>query len=145
MLNPSTADAETDDPTIRRCIDFGKSFGSKGIIVVNLYAWRATDPRSLGKRGLSDCIGPDNRTYIVAACEIAGRSEIDGLVDGEVVCAWGTHKIATMERVSETMKWIRAAYPDIPKCFGTTRSGAPKHPLYLPKHPDLQPYKGPWL
>lgn len=49
MLNPSTADAEIDDPTITRCIGFAKSWGFGGLMVGNLWAYRATDPKELKK------------------------------------------------------------------------------------------------
>jgi hypothetical protein len=52
-LNPSTADAHEDDPTIRRCIRFARDWGHGGLIMLNLFAWRSTDPR-----GLLDAIFP---------------------------------------------------------------------------------------
>ena len=47
MLNPSTADAQQDDPTIRRCMDFAKRWGFGGIEACNLFDWRATDPKAV--------------------------------------------------------------------------------------------------
>ena len=58
MLNPSTADAMQDDPTIRKCIGFAKRLGFGGIEVVNLFAYRATDPRDLRANGYQ--VGPDD-------------------------------------------------------------------------------------
>jgi hypothetical protein len=65
MLNPSTADERTLDPTIRRCIGFAKAWGFGGIDVVNLFAWRTTDPAALAR--VADPIGPRNDGMIAAA------------------------------------------------------------------------------
>lgn len=110
MLNPSTADADVDDPTIRRCISFSKREGFGWLVVVNLYAYRATDPAVL--RTVADPIGPDNNGHIETA--------IEGTVT--TVAAWGAH---------EPPPWsqIRQGYPM--DCLGTTKAGHPRHPLYV--------------
>src|ERR1700731_2978902 len=77
MLNPSTADAEVDDPTIRSCMRLAKQMGHGSFEVVNLFAWRATDPREL--HTASDPVGPENDRVIEAA---VNRCDI-------VICAWG--------------------------------------------------------
>lgn len=77
MLNPSTADGTQDDPTICRCINFAKSWGMGGLMVVNLFAWRATKPDDLLRA--ADPIGPENDRYIDEACRMAQF----------VVAAWG--------------------------------------------------------
>jgi hypothetical protein len=111
-LNPSTADETTDDPTIRRCIDFARRWGYARLTMINLYAFRATDPRDL--RAASDPVGPDND------CTIA---KVVGGVD-LVVVAWGVH--ADSERAARVLALIGA-----PHCLGTTKAGAPRHPLYV--------------
>ncbi len=63
MLNPSTADADVDDPTIRRCIGFSKAWGYNALTVVNLFAWRATSPRDLC--AVEDPVGPDNEAHLI--------------------------------------------------------------------------------
>ena len=78
-LNPSTADATHDDPTIRRCIGFARRWGAGGVDVVNLYAFRATKPRDLF--AADDPVGPDNDAWIDAVVARADR----------VVLAWGHH------------------------------------------------------
>lgn len=134
MLNPSTADASIDDPTIRRCIRFAKDFGSSGLIVVNLFAWRAADPDELFSEDC-DVTGPENHAYVVQACDLAAQHEDNGRggmhVPGKVICAWGAHPAATREQQATVLGWIEEAYGP-PFCLGRTKDGSPKHPLYLP-------------
>jgi hypothetical protein len=77
MLNPSTASATEDDPTIRRCVGYAKRDGFPAIEVVNLFALRATDPKALTT--VADPIGPENDAHVQAAADRAGR----------IVAAWG--------------------------------------------------------
>jgi hypothetical protein len=80
MLNPSTADASVDDPTIRKCIGFAKANNFGAIEVFNLFAWRATNPKELvEKRGFADVVGPENDSYLAGIPSWA-----------TVVCAWGS-------------------------------------------------------
>lgn len=127
MLNPSTADAELDDPTIRRCIGFSKGWGHGALAVVNLFAWRATDPKEL--RQVADPVGPDNDRHLVAALE--QRPSM-------VICAWGQPKNRLMvNRVAAVHQNLAAARHRgllqrfTITCLGHTDTGAPKHPLYL--------------
>lgn len=115
MLNPSTADAKLDDPTIRRCMAFAALFGYDGIVVLNLYAFRATKPADLWTQ--SDPIGLENDAHL------------EMLTSGDdVLCAWGVN--ARPERVAYVVKLIQAAGGRL-KCLGTTKHGAPRHPLYV--------------
>ena len=118
MLNPSTADAEVDDPTIRRCIGFAKREGCGGIEVVNLYALRCTRPIHLLDH--PDPEGPDNP--FAWATALFDRSP------SYIVAAWGAH--ATMPDLppSESLRGYCAG-PML--CLGTTTEGAPRHPLYV--------------
>ena len=119
MLNPSTADERSDDPTIRRCIGFAKGWGYSGLIVGNLFALRATDP-----------------TMLLAACDpVGGAANARALVDlleeaTLILCAWGRF-VGVGQRGKEAIALIRAR-GRLPHCLGLTRSGAPRHPLYLP-------------
>src|SRR5581483_4090035 len=81
MLNPSTADANEDDNTIGRCVSFSDSWGYSGILVANLYAYRATDPKTL--KAAADPIGPENYRYIRALSERAAL----------VVVGWGGYRV----------------------------------------------------
>lgn len=118
MLNPSTADASLDDPTIRRCIGFAKAWGCGALSVVNLYAFRSTDPKGLWIA--EDPVGPDNDDHLSAA---ALGAAISGW---PLVAAWGAN--AKPDRVSHVL-----ALPgmDALTALGTTKDGAPRHPLYL--------------
>ncbi len=130
MLNPSTADAMIDDPTIRRCMRFARREKAGGIIVVNLYGLRATDPAEL--RRYSDPFGPDNRANILAVGNQAFRAGVP------VVCAWGTGG------------WVKSADKDTIHllkstgakmvCLGKTMAGHPRHPLYVKGDQPLVAY-----
>ncbi|GAB4455936.1 MAG: DUF1643 domain-containing protein [Armatimonadaceae bacterium] len=114
MLNPSTADAEHDDPTIRRCIGFSQRWGYGSLEVVNLFAYRATLPANLF--AAPDPIGPENDRFLCQAVAQAHR----------VVAAWGVHG-ARSNRAASVLPLLGTVY-----CLGCTQSGEPRHPLYLP-------------
>lgn len=118
MLNPSTADADVDDPTIRRCRAFAHRWDCAGLLVVNLYALRATDPRELRRAGYAAAVGPENDDWLRDA---ASRAR-------DVVCAWGTN--ADLERVRQAVAIFRGAGARL-WCLGTTKDGHPRHPLYV--------------
>ena len=117
MLNPSTADAEIDDPTIRSCGRLCRSWGYGSFEVVNLFGWRATDPKELAK--VDDSVGPDNDQIALAA---ATRSDT-------VICAWGAHWMAKT-RAEDMRRLVQFQHAAL-FCLGTTKAGAPKHPLYI--------------
>ena len=121
MLNPSTADASADDPTIRRCMAFARAWGAGGIVVVNLFALRATDPRELRAQPFN-VIGPDNDWHILASTE--GR---------RVIAAWGAHggQSARDRRVMRLLEGRDVV------CLGVTKDGFPRHPLYVRR--DMKP------
>ena len=116
LLNPSVADADADDPTVRRCIGYSKRWGYGAIDVVNLFAFRATRPAYL--RRAADPIGPANDRHIREAIESAGG----------VIAAWGNEG-AWRDRHAT----VQALLPEETLCFGMTRVGQPRHPLYLAK------------
>lgn len=122
MLNPSTADALVDDTTIRKCVGFARRLGYVGILVVNLYAYRATDPRELAaarRRGV-DVVGPENDDRLRRVLTVA-TSKGDG-----VVAAWGAHARDDRVRQVLTMPGSRALCT-----LGLTANGVPRHPLML--------------
>lgn len=116
MLNPSTADASTDDPTLRRCIGFAKKWESSSVVVANLYAYRATNPKDL--LNTEDPVGPRNNGWLYRLL-----SEYD-----DVVCAWGAN--AKPDRVEQFMT-LAAESQCRTRCLGITKHGAPRHPLYI--------------
>ena len=120
MLNPSSADADIDDPTVRRCIGFGRSLGYDGIVVVNLFALRATKPTDLLRH--PEPIGPSNDAFIDSA--IAESSFL--------IAAWGgfpSHKKITADR---TIGVLSRIHPPRIHVLGETAAGEPQHPLYIP-------------
>ncbi|MFL5342685.1 MAG: DUF1643 domain-containing protein [Gemmataceae bacterium] len=118
MLNPSTAGASADDPTIRRCQVFTRSWGFGRMLVVNLFAFRATLPTDL--REAEAPVGPDNDRLILQAVRGAER----------VVCAWGVH--GELHGRGELVR-ARLTTADVDLYHvGLTRFGHPRHPLYLP-------------
>ena len=117
MLNPSTADAFTVDPTIRRCLGFARRWGAGGLLVLNAYGLRSIDPKVL--RGHPDPIGPSNDAVI--AERLAAPA-------ARVVVAWGAH--AEPDRARHVAELICAA-GHRPACLGRTKTGAPRHPLYV--------------
>jgi len=137
MLNPSTADALEDDPTIRRCRGFSEGLGYSGMVVCNLMAYRSTDPRLLpNDPELAE--GPLRDSYLVRMA----------LECDDIILAWGAGrpKAYTQERVTDTLDMLRRArsVTSIPGCFlhclGTTKSRDPKHPLYLAADTPLEPW-----
>lgn len=120
MLNPSTADADVDDPTVRRCVGFARSFGCGGIDVRNLFAYRATDPSQLLL--VKDPVGPDNDPHHIMALATRCKS-------GPVVAAWGT-KGSLLDR-AERVLYLLKNWGVALHCLGKTKDGHPKHPLYL--------------
>lgn len=117
MLNPSTADAQTDDPTIRRCMGFARREGFNGITVVNLGAFRATDPDVWCKA--IDPFGPENTQHVTDVAETANF----------IVAAWGAHPAAAAAAAPYLELFDTLGIPVL--CLGHTKPGAPRHPLYV--------------
>ena len=126
MLNPSTADARCDDPTIRRCLGFARAWGFSVLEVRNLFAWRATDPRKLlmapdptgGRRGDRELL-------------IAGGADL-------IVAAWGAW--VPFGRDQEALKMLGGGRL---MCLGRTRNGQPRHPLYVRGDAELKLFDRP--
>ncbi len=125
MLNPSTADATQNDATIRRCKGYAKDWGCTDLTVVNLFAYRATDPVEMTKaaaRGV-DIIGPDNESHI--------HQQIELHQHGVIIAAFGAHPLAA--RRARAIEDMMART----KALKLTKAGWPCHPLYLKA--DLKP------
>jgi hypothetical protein len=139
MLNPSTADAEVDDPTIRRCIGFAKRWGHGRLVVVNLFAYRATKPAEL--LDVDDPVGPENNLHLIKAA----REE------SLIILGWGgaASRLYALHymRVVDVLRML-AGPPTVSStdglalfCLGVTKKGQPRHPLMLSKNAGLLPYK----
>lgn len=127
MLNPSTADAEKNDPTVRRCIGYAQAWGFDELEVVNIFALRSTDPRALYEA--EDPVGPGNDRAIGRA---ARRAEM-------VVAAWGHHGLLG-GRGRSVVRLVRGARRDGDvRCLGMTQCGEPRHPLYLAQSVCAEP------
>ena len=113
-LNPSTADAQVDDPTIRRCVGFARAWGMSRLFMANLHAFRSTDPEGL--LSAADPVGPGNFS---AVRRMVLQSEM-------VVCAWGANELDPA--AYEIRHWLMHQRPFH---LGLTKHGHPKHPLYL--------------
>ena len=125
MLNPSTADSEQDDPTIRRCILFARDWGYGAILVGNLFALRATDPNDLQRHPEPWGIG--NTLHLR---QMAIESDL-------VVAAWGANRMVSELHADSVMGNL----DDRPiKCLGRTKNGAPRHPLYVAARTQLIDY-----
>lgn len=116
MLNPSTADASEDDPTIRRCIGFAKLLGFGSLTVNNLFAYRSTDPKNL--RTAISPIGPENDKTILALQP-----------SSTVICAWGAYG-GLFRRDQSVIRLLKTCGVE-PKVLKLTAAGHPCHPLYL--------------
>lgn len=127
LANPSSADGERDDPTVRRCVSFARGHGAGGLLLVNLRAWRDADPGRLAD--VADPVGPGNDAAIGSA--LAATS-------GPVVVAWGVQRDAARVR---TVLDLLGERPIL--CLGVTRDGHPRHPLYVAGTTRLRPWSVP--
>lgn len=126
MLNPSTADATADDPTVRKCMGFAGRWGFTGLIIVNLFAYRTTDPLKLPSTK-ETAVGPRNNEAILAAASQSTK----------VVCAWGI-KGRLFRRDQEVIDLLRPRHDLF--SLGSNKDGNPPHPLYLPYNTALLPF-----
>jgi hypothetical protein len=122
-LNPSIADGNTDDPTLRRLMGFAYQWGFGGLYLGNLFAFRSTSPVALHKS--INIIGPDNNQHLLTM----------SLFCSKVVFAWGNHGNLNNRDQQVVEMFGEAA------CIGKTNEGHPKHPLYLKKDSSLVPYQ----
>jgi hypothetical protein len=131
MLNPSTADADQDDPTIRRCVGFSKTWGFGHLAVVNLWALRATDPSELLMH--AEPSGPHNWAYIESE---VGRAAL-------IVAAWGAHAVKVPGGLfrGQTLEAVARRLDRPVVCLGLTKKGHPRHPLYVRSDQSPTPYQ----
>lgn len=129
MLNPSTADGDVDDPTIRRCVSYAQRWKYERLEVVNLFAYRTTKPNEmLALNHDDDPVGSRNQEYFDRIIESAGI----------IICAWGAHG-GYLGQDETAMGWLggKMVY-----ALGLTKDGYPRHPLYLKSEADPQKFSG---
>lgn len=123
MLNPSTADATKDDPTLRKCMKFARRWGYARLTVANLYALRSKSPDLLWT--VQDPVGPENDHHLSLAF---GGADL-------IVCAWGAK--AGLPRIQA----FAEDFDGWPlHCLGCTKDGFPRHPLYTLDTQEPQPF-----
>lgn len=131
MLNPSTADGSEDDPTIRRCVGFARAWGYDRLEVVNLFAYRATDPATLlALTHEYDPVGVRNQHHF-------DQVLFYGYPIGVIVCAWGAHG-AHLGQDETALGWLREHERF---ALGLTKGGHPRHPLYVSAETPLAPFR----
>lgn len=119
MLNPSTADEIDNDPTVERCQRRADAMGFGGLIVTNIFAFRATDPKEM--KAESCPIGEENDAWLLAAASWCDM----------IVCAWGSHG-SHKGRSASVKQLLKSNYPDKLHYLRLTQRGQPQHPLYIP-------------
>lgn len=122
-LNPSTATERVNDPTVRRCIGYARDWGYREFVMLNVFAYRSTDPRRM--KQVAEPIGP----------ETDGQLRFWTRQSHVVVACWGTHGEhlgRNLDVLHNLQQWEIDA-----RCLGTTKSGLPRHPLYLRKDAEL--------
>ncbi len=117
MLNPSTADETINDPTVDRVWRRAQEYGYARLDVLNIFAFRSTDPKAL--YSFPEPVGPDNDATIIDVCSGADL----------VLCGWGTHGIY-MGRGNEVASMLHRCGIEL-HCLGETTTRQPKHPLYI--------------
>lgn len=123
LLNPSTATHEVNDPTITRCMERAQRMGFGAMIVLNLFAWRATQPEDM--KAAAEPIGAYNDEVILEIAKAAGL----------VVCGWGKHG-THRQRDAQVMAMLHEN-GIVPHALKLNGDKSPRHPLYVGY--DVQP------
>lgn len=136
LLNPSTATAVEDDPTVSRMITRARHLGYGGIYLCNIFAYRATNPEEL--YGPIDPVGPHNDAWIAHEMSRCNR---------EILCGWGKHGTlrGRGKDVYTLLSSLRQEYgvpSDVMQlcALGRNLDGTPVHPLYIPYSDKPKPY-----
>lgn len=130
LLNPSTADAVQNDPTVERCERRARAGNYGGVVILNIFAYRTTDPKRM--MAAEDPVGPDNDNTILYHARMYSITK--------VICAWGVHG-AHLDRGRKAEKMLREAGLKL-HCLGLTSEGHPRHPLYVAYEVEPVPWCG---
>ena len=117
-LNPSTAGANNDDATVRKCMALARNWGFSGMTMANLFAIRCRYPHILSTH--QDPAGPENDRFLLPAIEQADT----------IVAMWGNHGLKSYGLSTRRDQYILSLRDDW-QCIGITKHGAPRHPLYV--------------
>lgn len=128
LLNPATADHDSDDRTTLRLAGYAESWGCGGFVVVNLFALRSSDPKRL--RYAPDPVGPGNDDVVLRAATLAGT---------DPVCGWGNQ--GAFRGRAQAVTEMLAANGVTLTALAVTALGSPTHPLYLPRHLTPSPWQ----
>ena len=123
-LNPSTATADSDDATVRKCVALARTWGFSGMTMANLFAVRSRYPQALSTH--QDPVGPENDRFLLPAIEQAHT----------VVAMWGNHGLKSYGQSTRRDQYILSLRDDW-QCIGITKQGAPRHPLYAASSSNL--------
>jgi hypothetical protein len=124
LLNPSTADESTLDPTLRRCAGYARLWNYAGMVITNIFALRSTEPEAL--YDAPDPVGPDNDEHIVRAARECAL----------LIVGWGNHGVLR-DRGLHVRSLIA---PHSPRCLRVSKLDQPVHPLYLPASASPQAF-----
>ena len=137
MLNPSIADDQQDDPTVRKCMGFAAANGCNSIVIANLFAFVSPYPAALLE--VDDPIGIQADDYLSRAVQITQSDQAD------LVAAWGSQprlRDALRPRV-DLFEQICRTFSVTPLCLGVNRDGSPRHPARLGYDTPLEPWRLP--
>lgn len=136
-LNPSTADENQLDPTLTRIRSFCQRLCTNEFLMLNIFAYRATDPQDM--MAVVDSVGPENDRHIEQAIEKAYELNGEQL---DVVCGWGNHGLH-MNRQSACLELL-AKFRNLPNlrisCLGKNANDTPKHPLYIAANKEFEAF-----
>ena len=132
MLNPSTADEKANDSTVELCERRARKMGFGSVIILNLFAYRATEPSDMKK--YINPVGIDNDLVIEATVRAVVAS------GGSIICAWGNHG-AHQDRAKRVVAKLKAMGADL-MALKLNTNGHPAHPLYLKYEDQPKPWDG---
>ena len=134
-LNPSTADETLNDPTIRRCLGYARDWHFSGLMMLNCFSYRSTDPNAL-KVHTDKALPQEIENRQIIAREVASIVA----AGGAVVAAWGFW--GDFQGIGAVMRDLLTNLGVGVACLGTAKNGEPRHPLYLARTAPPRPYIG---